>query len=164
MGVNKVVFNNKTLIDISDSTVSPETLVEGEVAYSSNGEKISGALATMNNSCTLLGYYTRSNSATETVEEYTLTLSESIDNFAMIHVGVASTVYVVGSSMISVPLFKTKLPGVSEYSHFELNYINDQSDLFGGNIKYSNNTCVSGKIVGKTQRIWVYGIGRINAS
>ena len=42
MAVNKVVYGGNTLIDISDSTVAPETLAEGETAYNAAGELITG--------------------------------------------------------------------------------------------------------------------------
>lgn len=42
MGVNKVVYGAVSIIDISDSTVTPETLVKGETAYGADGEKITG--------------------------------------------------------------------------------------------------------------------------
>lgn len=42
MAVNKVIFDNTTLIDITDSTVTPETLLEGYTAYAANGSKIIG--------------------------------------------------------------------------------------------------------------------------
>ena len=42
MAVNKVVYGDKVLIDISDSTVTPETLAEGVVAYNAKGERIVG--------------------------------------------------------------------------------------------------------------------------
>ncbi len=42
MAVNKVVSGNKTLIDISDSTVTPNTMLKGAIAYGANGEKVSG--------------------------------------------------------------------------------------------------------------------------
>ena len=42
MAVNKVVFGTETVMDISDSTVSPETLGEGEKAYGANGEPVIG--------------------------------------------------------------------------------------------------------------------------
>lgn len=44
MGVNRVVYGNKTLIDLSDSTVTPETLLEGVIAYNSKGERIIGIM------------------------------------------------------------------------------------------------------------------------
>ena len=44
MAVNKVVFGAVSIMDISDSTVTQETLAEGETAYQSNGEKITGTM------------------------------------------------------------------------------------------------------------------------
>lgn len=43
-GVNKVVFGNQVAIDISDSTVSPSTLLEGIKAYGANGDPVTGTL------------------------------------------------------------------------------------------------------------------------
>lgn len=42
MGVNKVVFGSVSIIDISDSTVSPDTLNKDEVAYGADGERVVG--------------------------------------------------------------------------------------------------------------------------
>lgn len=42
MAVNKVIYDNKTLIDISDSTVTAATLAEGTTAYNAAGERITG--------------------------------------------------------------------------------------------------------------------------
>ena len=44
MAINKVIFCDRTLIDISDSTVAPETLAKDEIAYGANGEKIIGTM------------------------------------------------------------------------------------------------------------------------
>lgn len=46
MAVNKVDYFGNTLIDISDSTVSPSNLLDGTVAYNAAGEKIIGAVVT----------------------------------------------------------------------------------------------------------------------
>lgn len=43
MGVNKVVFGAVSIMDISDSTVTKDTLVEGSTAYGADGEKLIGA-------------------------------------------------------------------------------------------------------------------------
>lgn len=43
MAINKVVYGGKTLIDISDSTVAPETLEKGVTAYGKDGEKVTGS-------------------------------------------------------------------------------------------------------------------------
>lgn len=42
MGVNKVVFGAVSIMDISDSTVTKDTLVEGSTAYGADGEKLIG--------------------------------------------------------------------------------------------------------------------------
>ena len=51
MAVNKVVMNTengaKTLIDISDSTVAPNKMLKGTVAYGANGEKVNGTIETV---------------------------------------------------------------------------------------------------------------------
>ena len=44
MGVNKVMFGDTPVMDISDSTVTPETLAAGSTAYGRNGEKITGTM------------------------------------------------------------------------------------------------------------------------
>lgn len=42
MGVNRVDFGDDTIIDISDSTVDENNLIQGATAYSADGEKIEG--------------------------------------------------------------------------------------------------------------------------
>lgn len=42
MGVNKVVFGAVSIMDISDSTVTKDTLIEGSTAYGADGEKLVG--------------------------------------------------------------------------------------------------------------------------
>lgn len=44
MPVNKVVFGAVAIMDISDSTVTPETLAEGATAYDKTGAKIEGTM------------------------------------------------------------------------------------------------------------------------
>lgn len=44
MAVNKVVYGDISIIDISDSTVAAETLGEGKIAYGADGEKIIGTM------------------------------------------------------------------------------------------------------------------------
>lgn len=40
--VNKVVYGNKTLIDLTSDTVTPETLIEGSTAHDKSGAQIVG--------------------------------------------------------------------------------------------------------------------------
>ena len=42
--VNKVVYDNTTLIDISDTTATAEDVISGKYFYASNGQKIEGSL------------------------------------------------------------------------------------------------------------------------
>lgn len=42
MANNKVIFGNETVMDITDSTVTPENLLSGETAYDASGQKITG--------------------------------------------------------------------------------------------------------------------------
>ena len=42
MSINKVVYNGKTLIDISDSTVTDDNIEEGLIAYSGDGKRVVG--------------------------------------------------------------------------------------------------------------------------
>lgn len=44
MAVNKVVFGAVSIMDISDSTVTPDKLAKGEVAYGADGERIVGTM------------------------------------------------------------------------------------------------------------------------
>jgi hypothetical protein len=44
MAVNKVVFGAVSIMDISDSTVTPDTLAQGVTAYDKAGEKITGTM------------------------------------------------------------------------------------------------------------------------
>ena len=42
MGVNKVIYVGKTLVDMTDATATPETVLEGYTAYGANGTRIVG--------------------------------------------------------------------------------------------------------------------------
>lgn len=44
MTINKVVYDGTTLMDISDSTVTADTLLAGQVAYDKDGERIVGTM------------------------------------------------------------------------------------------------------------------------
>lgn len=48
MAVNKVTYGGRTIIDITGSTVTPETLAEGTVAYNAKGERIVGVMPITN--------------------------------------------------------------------------------------------------------------------
>lgn len=44
MAVNKVVFGNEVKIDLTEDTVSPNTLVSGITAHAKDGNSITGTL------------------------------------------------------------------------------------------------------------------------
>lgn len=44
MAVNKVIYGNQTLIDITDTTTSTDEVVEGNVFYSASGTRSVGTL------------------------------------------------------------------------------------------------------------------------
>lgn len=47
MAKNKVIYGNETIIDLTDSTVTPETMLQGAVAYNRSGERIVGVVPPM---------------------------------------------------------------------------------------------------------------------
>ncbi len=42
MAINKVIYNNVTIIDLTNDTVTPEKLYSGTTAHSANGAVITG--------------------------------------------------------------------------------------------------------------------------
>lgn len=77
MGVNKVLFGGETVMDISDSTVTPGTLAKGATAYSANGEKITGTMEiTKSSIVTALGYTPTKSVNGKTGETVTLSASD----------------------------------------------------------------------------------------
>lgn len=44
MAINKVVLGDTTLLDLTNDTVTPETLAEGATAHSASGEIIEGTM------------------------------------------------------------------------------------------------------------------------
>ena len=47
--VNKVVYGDTTLIDISDTTATADKIIEGYTAYGADGRKITGVAAQVHN-------------------------------------------------------------------------------------------------------------------
>jgi len=45
MNNNKVILGDQTIMDISDSTVTPNNLLNGEIGYSGNGDRVVGSYA-----------------------------------------------------------------------------------------------------------------------
>lgn len=44
MAVNKVTYNNNTLIDLTADSVTPDTLLSGTTAHAKDGSSISGTV------------------------------------------------------------------------------------------------------------------------
>lgn len=42
MGVNVVIYGGRTLVDMTDATITPETVLEGYIGYGADGEAIVG--------------------------------------------------------------------------------------------------------------------------
>lgn len=53
MAVNKVIYGNNTLIDITDTTAVASDVLNGEYFYAADGTKVTGSLVVQN-------YYTGS--------------------------------------------------------------------------------------------------------
>lgn len=47
MAYNQILYGDKTLVDLTSDTVTPETLVQGRTATAANGEKIVGLMPTI---------------------------------------------------------------------------------------------------------------------
>lgn len=48
MAVNKIVYNQDTLLDLTQDTVAPESLLAGKTAHNAAGEKIIGTYSAPN--------------------------------------------------------------------------------------------------------------------
>lgn len=44
MGVNKVIYGGRTVLDITDSTVTPSKVLSGAIGYGADGERFTGTL------------------------------------------------------------------------------------------------------------------------
>lgn len=87
MAVNQVIYGEETLIDLTNDTVTPSALAEGETAHNSAGEEIVGTLKVLDEIVTTEG---DGSAYTATVKGIT-SLDKGI-NFIMIpHVVSAST-------------------------------------------------------------------------
>lgn len=45
MANNKITYFGETLVDLTDATVTPDTLLEGTTAYGASGARITGTLS-----------------------------------------------------------------------------------------------------------------------
>lgn len=112
-------------------------------------------------SYTLLAHVEKADQSSTSSQEYDTTLSDSLSNYAFIFACVGSTVWVLGSSFIPVSIFKNTMYGQSDIGRFEMNVINDQQNLFGGNLYYKSDTRIKGKFVGQSLWLNIYGVGKM---
>ena len=49
MAINKVIYGDETLIDLTESTVTPSTLLLNRIAFDASGNRIVGELVTYKN-------------------------------------------------------------------------------------------------------------------
>lgn len=111
---------------------------------------------------TLLAHVDKPDQSSEASQEYEVTLSGNLSQYAYLYCGVGSTVWVLGGTFLPMSVFCDNLPNQSDKGYYEMNFINDQKDLFGGNVRYVSNTKVKGKFVGKATWINIYGVGKIS--
>ena len=69
MAVNKVVYNGETLVDLTEDTVTEDSLLNGVSAHSADGQVITGALVPVYGEAIAETY---SASATYAVEDYVM--------------------------------------------------------------------------------------------
>lgn len=73
MAVNKVVYGDRTLIDISDSTVAAGDLRDGITAYDKTGNKITGSFSVNVTVTNFSGTVTK---ISGTTDDYLLTITK----------------------------------------------------------------------------------------
>lgn len=111
---------------------------------------------------TLLAHISKPNASSTASQEYEATLSGNLSNYAFLYCGVGSTTWVLGGTFVPMSVFKNTLPSQSDIGYYEMNFINDQQNLFGGNVRYVSDTKVKGKFTGNATWINVYGVGKIS--
>ena len=78
MKINKVIFNEKTLLDLTGDTVTSDTLTKGTVAHDARGESIVGTLDT--DTIYQNGFNAGANSVSVVLQEKTVTPTTSVQN------------------------------------------------------------------------------------
>lgn len=49
MGISKVIYGDRTLIDLTNDNVRPDTMLAGYVAHGQNGEQVVGTITAITN-------------------------------------------------------------------------------------------------------------------
>ena len=138
MGVQKVEFGDRTLIDLSDSTVTENTLLAGATAYNANGDKISGGVTVGDGKLTV---------KRNGVEVGSFTANQTTDKEINIEVpsisGLASTSYV-----------DQKVAGVVDSSPEALNTLKELATALGNDANFATTVATNiGKKVDKTTTV-----------
>lgn len=157
MGVNKVVFGAVSIMDISDSTVTPETLMPGITAYNAAGEKIVGTFGT--DKCAG-GEITRTSASLIEINtglddiKALIVYAEAPDENTSCTCGF---VYTKSNSKIIYHTKKSSFVPASYSANDGSNYITVENGSFSGN-RYGNDSSYS-FMVGLTYKWIAFGTG-----
>lgn len=110
---------------------------------------------------TLLAHVEKPDKSSSASQDYEVTLSGNLSDFAFLYSEVGSGMYVLGGQFIPMSVFKSTKPGETVVAYYEMNYTNDLSQIFGGNVAYVSDTKVKGKFTGGTLYINIYGVGAL---
>lgn len=110
---------------------------------------------------TLLAHVEKPDKSSSASQDYEVALSGNLSNFAFLYSEVGSGMYVLGGQFIPMSVFKSTKPGETVVAYYEMNYTNDLSQIFGGNVTYVSDTKVKGKFTGGTLYINIYGVGAL---
>lgn len=123
MGVNKVIYKGRTLIDLTNDTVTPGTLAKGFTAHNARGEEITG---TMDGVSSVEGKQVKTGTTTSTIIHTGLSSIDTIVIYSkkIQAVGLVNTVYTGGSYATSVICAEysvyTKYCGTIESNDFQI--------------------------------------------
>ena len=87
MGVSKVIYGNTPVMDITDSTVTPQNLLSGEIAYGANGNRIVGT-AQQNIADGVYAIEKKVYTGPTAISETTYNLTQSVNDYSYIRIDV----------------------------------------------------------------------------
>ena len=169
MGVSKVVFGNDTVMDITDSTVTSNNLLSGEIAYGANGDQVVGSYTPVDekvkqeNTTTNADYRILfSKSANDTTETETARKNTNLKYNPS--TGNLQTTKINGVTVGDSPKFtdtNTKVTSVSNhYTPSEDSSAQLDADASGGSAATWNSTqLVTGVTIKRDAKGHVIGVG-----